>query len=356
MNYYRQLDGLRAVAILLVMGAHWFLPHAEGEILKNLPYSSGVTLFFVISGFLITKILLDFKEKNKEAGISQFNSIKSFYIRRSLRIFPIYYITIFFLFFINFSAVKELFPWLVSYTTNIYMVLNSQYIGSFTHFWSLAVEEQFYIFWVFVVVFVPKDYLKGTITTFIAISLLTLFYLMQFTSYWLSDLLVICQMHSLGFGALIAYYLKYEPEYFEKISLSKMKGYLAAILILYTIIFIYRKPDELFEALKLFKNPLISAAYFFVVLIAVKEGYRGILKMILENRVMVFIGKISYGLYIYHLFMHPFFHNFLNKYIGLKTSETGYMLVYFALDIIIATISWYALEKPILGLKRYFKY
>ena len=78
--------------------------------------------------------------------------------------------------------------------------------------------------------------------------------------------------------------------------------------------------------------------------------------MILENRVMVYIGKISYGLYIYHLFMHPLFHNFVNKFIGLKTSETGYIFAYFALDMIVATISWYALEKPINGLKRYFAY
>jgi peptidoglycan/LPS O-acetylase OafA/YrhL len=356
MNYYKQLDGLRAVAIIGVMTAHWLGPAITNQVLKNIPFGSGVTLFFVISGFLITKILLDFKEKNKEKGVSQFNSIKSFYIRRSLRIFPIYYITIFVLFIINFDNTRELFPWLTTYTTNIYMVMNSKYIGSFTHFWSLAVEEQFYFFWVFIAVFIPKEYIKGTITTFIAISLLTVFYLMQFTKFWLSDLLVICQMHTLGFGALIAYYVKYEPDFFKKISISKMKGYLAAGLILYTLVFIYRKPEPLFEMFKFFKNPLISAVYFFVVLIAVRDGYKGLLKIVLESKVMVYIGRISYGLYVYHLFINPLFHNYLNKLISIKTNDYGYFLIFLALNIMVASISWYLVEKPVNGLKRYFNY
>jgi peptidoglycan/LPS O-acetylase OafA/YrhL len=356
MKYYKQLDGLRAVAIIGVMIAHWLQSSMTNPILQNLPYSSGVTLFFVLSGFLITKILLDFKEKNDALGVSQFNSIKSFYIRRSLRIFPIYYITIFVLFIINFSSTRELFPWLATYTTNIYMVMNSKYIGSFTHFWSLAVEEQFYIFWVFIIVFIPKHYIKGIISTFIAISVLLLFYLMQFTGYWLSDLLVICQMHTLGFGALIAYYLKYEPEFFEKISISKMKGYVVAGLVLYALVFVYRKPDELFEALKLFKYPSLSVVFFLMILIAVRNGFKGPVKYVLESRVMVYIGKISYGLYVYHLFISPLFLNILNKPIGLKTNAFGYFLVYFALNMILASVSWYVVEKPINNLKRFFNY
>jgi len=355
-KYYKQLDGLRAVAIILVMLAHWALPHFKTEILKNLPYSSGVTLFFVLSGFLITNILLDFREKNLAKGISQFNSIKSFYIRRSLRIFPIYYLTIFVLFIINFSATRELFPWLASYTTNIYMVINSKYIGSFTHFWSLAVEEQFYIFWVFVAVFVPQKHLKGTIITFIVVSLLTLFYMMQFTKYWLSDLLVISQMHTLGFGALIAYYLKYEPESLSRLSTSKAKGIIVTGLLIYTLVFVYRKPDSLFESVKLFKNPLISLIYLFVVLVAIRDGFKGLVKYVLESRVMVYIGKISYGLYVYHLFIQPLFFNILNKYLRIRTNDIGHFLIFFILNMIIASLSWYFIEKPANGLKRYFRY
>ena len=355
-NYYKQLDGLRTVAITGVIIQHWLQWQMKNDVLKNIPYDTGVNLFFVISGFLITKILLDFKEKNKAAGISQFNSIKSFYIRRSLRIFPIYYITIFVLFAINFRTARELFPWLSTYTTNVYMAMNSKYIGAFNHFWSLAVEEQFYIFWVFVAVFIPRDYLKGTITTFIAVSLLVMYFMLAFTKYWLSDMLVINQMYVLGFGALIAYYQTYEPEFFNKISLSKMKGYLVAGLILYTIIFVFRKPVSLYEPLHYLKNAAISGIYFFVVLIAVRNGFKGILKLFLENRVIVYLGKISYGLYIYHQFVGPLWDNIINRYLHIKTDYIGHFIICFLLNIILASISWYIIEKPVLGLKKYYKY
>ena len=236
------------------------------------------------------------------------------------------------------------------------MVVHSKYIGSFTHFWSLAVEEQFYIFWVFVAVFVPRKHLKNTIITFIVISLLTVFYLMQFTKYWLSDLLVISQMHALGFGALIAYYFKYEPEAFEKLNVSKLKGILVIGLVLYALVFVYRKPDSLYESVKFFKSPSMSVIYLFAVLIAVKDGFTGLIKKVLESRVMIYIGKISYGLYVYHLFIDQLFFNIINKYLRINTNDVGHILIFVALNMIVATISWYLVEKPINGLKRYFKY
>ena len=179
---------------------------------------------------------------------------------------------------------------------------------------------------------------------------------MQFTRFWLSDLLVINQMYSLGFGALIAYYFKYEPEFFEKISVSKMKGILIIGLLLYTLVFIYRKPDSLFEMFRLFKNPAMSVIYFFAVLIAVKDGFKGLIKKILESRVMIFIGRISYGLYIYHLFINDLFLHVINKYTKIQTTPFGYFLIFLVLNFLIASLSWYLIEKPINGLKKYFRY
>ncbi len=356
MKYYKQLDGLRAIAIIGVMIAHWLQSSMKIEVLKNIPYGTGVTLFFVLSGFLITKILLDFKERNTSQGISHFKSIKSFYIRRSLRIFPIYYLTIFFLLIIGFGNTAELFPWLATYTTNVYMAIHSNYIDSFTHFWSLAVEEQFYLFWVFVIVYVSNRYLKKTIVAFIIASILILYFLKFYTGYWLSNGLVICQMHTLGAGALLAYYVKYESEKINRISLSTIKGILLVITLIFTLVFVYRKPDPLYETLRFFQDPAVTVIYFFVVLIAIREGFTGIIKRILENKVMLYIGRISYGLYIYHLFMGPLFINVINKYLKIETTNFGHFIIFFFLDLIIASLSWYLIEKPINGLKKYYKY
>jgi peptidoglycan/LPS O-acetylase OafA/YrhL len=356
MRYFKQLDGLRAFAIISVMIAHWHQSSIKIDILKNLPFGSGVTLFFVISGFLITKILLDFREQNNEENRSQFHSIKSFYVRRSLRIFPIYYLTILILFIVGFADIHKVLPWLLSYTTNIYMTLQNDYIGPYTQFWSLAVEEQFYLFWGFLVVFIPKQYIKGTILTLSFLSVLLLIYTKLFTGYWLANSLVICQLHTLGLGALIAYYIKYKPDFMNTLNLTLVKGLALLLSLIFILIYVYQKPEGLYENLKHYKDPFITLIYFFIVLIAVRDGFKGLMKGVLENRVMIYIGKISYGLYIYHSFMAFLFFDFFNKFIGLKTSQFGYTLVFFGMNMIIASISWYLIEKPVTGLKRYFKY
>jgi len=355
-TYYKQLDGLRAIAVISVMIAHWLQNAISIPLLRNLPYGTGVTLFFVLSGFLITKILLDFKEKNIALGKSNFNSVKSFYVRRSLRIFPIYYLTIFVLLIIGFDNTAELFPWLVSYTSNIYMTFSGEYVGSFTHFWSLAVEEQFYLLWVFVIIFIPKAYLKKTIIYVIAISILLLYYFIFYTPYWMANALMICSMHILGLGALIAFYVKYEPERVAKMNLSRVKLLLFILSLFFILIYVYQKPDTLYNSLKDFKNPFISFIYALVVLVAIRDGFTGVMKLILENKVMIYIGRISYGLYIYHLFMNPLYFKFLSRYIYIRTDDYGYFLVFFLLNMIIASASWYFIEQPINNLKKYFKY
>jgi peptidoglycan/LPS O-acetylase OafA/YrhL len=356
MKYFRQLDGLRAIAIIFVMVAHWMHGGIKIDIIKNLPYGTGVHLFFVISGFLITKILLDFREKNATEGRSQFRSILSFYIRRSLRIFPIYYLTILILVIIGFTDIDTMLPWLLTYTTNIYLTMQNNYIGSYTHFWSLAVEEQFYLFWGFAAVFISRDYLKGTILTLSFLSVLFLLYTKLYTGYWLANALMISQLYTLGLGALIAYYFKYRPGFIENLNLSLIKGITLIVALFFIIIFVFQKPDPMWENMKVYKEPAATLLYFFIVLIAVKNGFKGLAKKFLENRVMVYIGKISYGLYVYHLFMGPLFFNFLNHYLKIKTSDFGYFLIFFAMNMIIATISWYMFEKPINGLKKYFNY
>jgi len=356
MTYYKQLDGLRAIAIIGVMVAHWHQNSIKFELLRNLPYGTGVTLFFVISGFLITKILLDFREKNASEGKSQWLSIKSFFVRRSLRIFPIYYVTIFVVYIVGYGDISEILPWLSTYTTNLYMTIHSKYIGSFSHFWSLAVEEQFYLIWIFVIVFIPKVYLKQTILYIIVISILLLFYFKFHTSYCLANSLVICSMHTLGLGALIAYYVKYEYDKIKRLDLTKVKTILLFFVLAFTLIYVYRKPDSLFSSFKDFKNPAISVIYALMVLIAIKDGYKGLMKVILENKIMIYIGRISYGLYVYHLFMNPLYFNFLNKFIGIKTTNLGYALIFFILNLLLASISWYMIEKPINNLKKHFRY
>ncbi len=356
MKYYKQLDGLRAIAIIMVMVAHWYQHSLQIPILKNLPWGTGVNLFFVLSGFLITGIILDFKEINAAKGRSQFHSIKSFYIRRTLRIFPIYYLTVFIVLVFGIEKVRELLPWLLTYTSNIYITIHNTYIGSFTHFWSLAVEEQFYLVWVFLVVFIPSVDLKRVIFFLIALSLLILYYLWYFTGYSIANALTICQMHTLGSGALIAWLIKYRKEAFDRMNLTLLKSVCLFFSVIYVLVFVYQKPDSLYLNVQRFNEPITGFIYFLIVLIAVKDGFKSVIKFILENKVMIYLGRISYGLYIYHLFIPVIYWSFVHKYINLDLSPFNFFCLYLVVNIAISTISWYLIEKPVNGLKRYFKY
>lgn len=152
-NYIRSLDGVRAIAILLVMAFHFGLIRFGWM---------GVQLFFVLSGFLISGILL--KEKEQKAPLIA--KLKKFWIRRSLRIFPLYYIYLLvFVMIYCWVAFPEGYlhdlPYLFTYTYNLTRISDSWHESPvYTHFWSLCVEEQFYLFFPFIIFLLSKRSLR----------------------------------------------------------------------------------------------------------------------------------------------------------------------------------------------------
>src|SRR5262245_34719431 len=128
-----QLDGLRALAVLGVLVCH----STDSEWAHLGPF--GVRLFFVISGFLITRILLE------QRGAPVGSVLRAFYWRRLGRIAPLYYVALIVYWSFGVPGARELWPWLVTYTSN--MVDPATPLGFVGHFWSLAVEEQFYLVW-----------------------------------------------------------------------------------------------------------------------------------------------------------------------------------------------------------------
>ncbi|MEI6898597.1 MAG: acyltransferase [Bacteroidota bacterium] len=356
MTYNRQLDGLRFIAIFGVFIAHWIQWVIPWDFVRELPYGTGVILFFVLSGYLITKILLEFRIGNAQTGKSNLGSVKAFYIRRTLRIFPIYYITIFFLFFLNFENTRELFPWLVTYTLNFHMV-TAPSVGAFTHFWSLAVEEQFYLFWTFVIVFSPERYLKQVIISFILFSMI-LHYLLTYYSPFpqAAATLVITNMHKLGAGGLIAWWSIYHKEHFAGFSSRIIKIALLIIMAIFLVFYTWMPQYHYPNILKSLKEPILVVIYSGLIILAIKNSFHGIFKYFLENRVIVYLGKISYGMYVFHLFMSPFYWKFIVKYIHVPYSDIKGFIIFFIITVTLASLSWFLIEKPINDLKRCFKY
>ena len=135
-----QLDGLRGLAILGVLVNHF--AQFQGALQCGW---AGVSLFFVLSGFLITRILLHQKKLIVENKNTFWQSISIFYIRRALRIFPLYYLIVLLMIFFNAQNAQNLSPYLLSYTFN-FIVSASNFTGP-NWLWSLSVEEQFYLAW-----------------------------------------------------------------------------------------------------------------------------------------------------------------------------------------------------------------
>ena len=144
--YRPQLDGLRAVAVLAVAWSHWERPYQFG-----IPFGAGVHLFYVLSGFLITGILLEVRQQHQRGA-----ALRTFYIRRALRIFPAFYLTLAFAWWAEVPPLRETLAWHATYLSNAQIVLTETWPGAISHFWSLAVEEQFYLLWPWLIVFVPE--------------------------------------------------------------------------------------------------------------------------------------------------------------------------------------------------------
>ena len=106
MQYYKQLDALRFFSVLLVMIAHWIAWDTSNAFVKSFHWGNGVIFFFVLSGFLITEILYKQKTQIETGSTNLSKALKNFYFRRTLRIFPIYYLLILFLFFVNYKNTR----------------------------------------------------------------------------------------------------------------------------------------------------------------------------------------------------------------------------------------------------------
>ncbi|MBI9032988.1 MAG: acyltransferase [Bacteroidales bacterium] len=353
-NHIIQLDGLRFFAVLMVMFAHWAQWQIHNPIISSFPFVHGVTLFFVLSGYLITRILITNNDKYSNANREKGTLIKNFYIRRFLRIFPIYYLLIFAFFFIDYKNTRELFPWLVTYTSNIYQSINNVYIGDFNHFWSLAVEEQFYLFWPWLILFAKPKHLLKIIVGSIVIAIISKFFMHFYVGNWMANTYsTISCMHALGLGSLIAYLSVYKSDLLKKLS-KPVFVYGSAAIYLISFYFMYKFDLSWHKAI--LDEFLFAVLAMFIIIRASGNHFSFISKKVLENKFIVYSGKISYGLYVYHLFTPALFYYFAPK-IGLSINNKYTLFIaFYLLTFIIAHFSWILIEKPINSLKKRFPY
>lgn len=356
-SYYKQLDALRFFSVASVMIAHWIAWDTQNFWLKTLHWGNGVIFFFVLSGFLITEILLNQKQEILNGEKTIFQSLKTFYIRRTLRIFPIYYLLIFFLFLINYKNTREIFPYLATYTSNILQAKTNEYVGDFNHFWSLAVEEQFYIFWPLCLFLIKQKHMLKFIVATIIFSLASrLYYTLNYPDKWMAaSYLTNNVMFALSIGAFLSF-LKYKKHsLFARLSNSKLFTPVGMTIYLCSFLLIVHK--NYFPAFNfLFDEFLFSVLSMGIIARCTGPGYSFLGKWLLENPVFKHLGQISYGLYLFHLFAIPTLYAYIAPHVHLPENKQVAWFMFFTLTWIISELSYYFIEKPISQFKNRFKY
>jgi peptidoglycan/LPS O-acetylase OafA/YrhL len=348
-SYVVQLDGLRFFAVLMVMIGHWLQWSWTKPFFVNLPLSHGVVLFFVLSGFLITRILLTNRDKATNVTNGKGKLLKNFYIRRFLRIFPIYYLLLALLYYLDYKNTRDVFPWVVSYTSNLYQSFSNAYVGDFNHFWSLAVEEQFYLFWPFLIIFIKPQKTFNAIVITIILAIISKILFFVFMDNWMATTYFTLNcMSSLGIGAILAYITLYKKKTVKIIS-KPIWLYLGASLYLGLLIL------QLYVQMNWYKmvadEILFALVSALVVLRASTNSFKFGIKYILESKFVSYTGKISYGMYVYHLFI-PTFYYYITYKIGLAIINKYTLTVaFFLVTFVISHLSWVLIEKPINSLK-----
>jgi peptidoglycan/LPS O-acetylase OafA/YrhL len=354
-----QLDGLRAIAVAGVLFAHAG-PSTFAHGINTGPL--GVRLFFVLSGFLITGILLRARpdRASGDAGVT----LRAFYARRFLRIFPLYYAVLFAVTLIGLPEARETFWWNLFYSSNYFYALHGEWRGAVSHFWSLAVEEQFYLVWPWLVLFTPLSRLPFLLgATVVAAPMSRLFLARASGSLITTSTPTIACLDSLGAGALLAW-LWYASDTRSQADRDQRVKRLARIALVVGIVsYVVMDLCVRFNTgwtLRMALWDLTVSLVFAWLVNGAARGFRGPAGALLSSPVLVYLGTISYGIYVYHPFVDPAVRGLGNLFnVAVPFPEEGGALRLACVSlgaILMASISWHFYERPLNGLKSRFSY
>lgn len=361
MNYVKGFDTVRTLAVLLVIVSHWgphFDPGTTAHVVMRdvVPNGGfGVTLFFVLSGYLITSILLKEKLKHQLEGGSRLPIVKSFFVRRSLRIFPIYYLLILILFVTQHPYLRTHIAWFLTYTSNFLPFIENK-PNPLIHTWSLAVEEQFYLIWPWVILFVHERHLKKVFIAAIIIGIVSK-YIVMYVYHHDFSMLVINWLDAFAIGGGYAY-MRLDEERYRKFD---RRFWIVLLLMLFVAWRV--APISGIPSLALYSRTLEIVVSLAIIIGVLNNKSEWMRKNILENTFLNFLGKISYGLYLYHYVlegpMWRVIHAWWDSNPGLpgwvRNFYFGYVVCYIAL-FIVSWLSYKVVEVPLLKLKKYFRY
>lgn len=339
-DHIDEFDGLRAIAVVAVMLRHFWHDVAPGFNLG----SFGVQMFFVLSGFLITGILLGSVDRIRTQESTVREEMRIFYIRRCLRIFPVYYLVVIITAAMGIPAVRDNFFWHALYLTNFLVSDLQRFPYPSGVFWSLAVEEQFYLLWPAIVLLTPRKLLVPVMVALIvaAIAFRSAMTSLPPVAY---HTLLPANMDALIGGALLAVLHRRGAN--RTLVAATLAALAIAAIILLPQEFIYGTDVSLLAT-----QAKLSMAIYGMAAVHIAAAWSGAPFMaFLRLAPLMYVGKISYGVYLYHQFV-----GYGAERLGLAGPPFVEFAVKASITILVASASWYAFEKPINNLKRHFPY
>lgn len=348
-TYMPQLDGVRAVAVVLVIVSHW-LP---GALPPAITGPTGVRLFFSISGMLITGILLDARLTSERDGRPLGHVVKSFFARRAIRILPVYYATLLVLSVLGLDALTANVGWHLAYASNVLFAVRGHWDGEVSHLWSLSVEEQFYLIWPWFILFVPRRLLTPFVVLAIVLGPLSRGVFLTLGWEMAATTLTPTALDSLGLGALFAVLSRaaYRPARAPSIAAAAaFLGVFGGAIWLISAIW---PPRSVW---------LISLAQFGEscalawVVVQASVGFRGPAGWFLKRPTVLYVGRVSYGLYLFHMFM-PALSLWTFRQAGVAEPKQAALLGVALLFLVgLSSASWELFEGPVNRFKHRFAY
>jgi peptidoglycan/LPS O-acetylase OafA/YrhL len=366
------LDGVRGLAVLGVMLFHFVGNRppsgwADGAIVHLTGLGAyGVELFFILSGFLITGILYD-----SHNGPHYF---RNFYMRRFLRIFPLYYGVLALVFFVaplipllrgptlNYLVHRQAWAWL--YAVNIYIAREGDWSFSYlNHFWSLAIEEHFYFLWpavVFVLARRPRTLIAVSLACSLGAILARLTGSLMGLNWWTTYTLTPFRLDALTLGAFLAMTAR-QPGGLNWLARA-LPLVVTAVGGLLMVSFVWTRlvSREGLELVLPVRAALIEILLGCLLLWAIIAPGRSITSRFFCSRAMVFLGTYSYGLYVYHHFISYYLHSNgidlqLALRLGSHSAAALQAMLGMSASLALAYLSYELFEKRFLRLKRLFK-